>query len=202
VPTTWTDPASFTAGQICRASDLNTISSGLKFVAKRPITLLRQASGATTTTIADSTPVAIPFATEVVDRGDVDGTGMHDTSTNTTQIKPIVAGWYLVSGCVVFDAGSGGTNYYGFREARIYKNGSIAYNAATARTSATTYYYGSPVAAAAKSVVVTVGPMLVSMNGSTDYIELYAYQDSGYTLSTTSAASLGSWFQAVWVSPL
>jgi hypothetical protein len=84
-----------------------------------------------------------------------------------------VAGYYLINMAIFFGAPSTGE-----RIVRLTKNGSNSkYGADTINGSAT----------------ITHGSWIVYMNGTTDYIEVHAYQNSGSSISI--AETNGTWLQ-------
>jgi len=108
---------------------------------------------------------------------------------NTTNYRftPTVAGYYKVSGQVNFSGGFAIQNIF----ATIYKNG-------------TEFKRGTRVSCVAGTAVGVVVSALVSFNGSTDYIELYTYQDSGSSLALEFASphNQENYFQAVFIRTL
>jgi hypothetical protein len=97
--------------------------------------------------------------------------------TGTYRFTPTVAGYYQITGQVYF-SGTGITQ----ASARIYKNGSLI------RT-------GTPVLCSSVTDIVALVSTVLYMNGSTDYIELYARGTfSGAT--AVSGAETDTYFQA------
>jgi len=99
--------------------------------------------------------------------------------TSNTTYTPNVAGYYQVNAVVTL-----GNSALGNCSLQIYKNGSIW----------KTGYQGPN----NSNYICAVVSSLVYLNGSTDYIEIYANQSSGGTLSTF-ANSAYTYFQAVLV---
>jgi hypothetical protein len=98
-------------------------------------------------------------------------------STTNYRYTPNVAGYYQFHGCVYFQAGSSGQV-----TSSIWKNGSVI--AAGFVTPSSVADIGSSTSA------------LIYMNGSTDYVELYTYQNSGATRQTFGASGvLYTYFQ-------
>jgi hypothetical protein len=127
------------------------------------------ASAATSTASATFTKVAI-------------NTKEFDTNTNFDNVTnyrftPTVAGYYQVSSAITWAASATG---YGL--ASIFKNGAE-------------FKRGSSVLLSAGLNVAPNVSALIYLNGSTDYIELYVYQNSGATLSTFNG-SVYVYFQA------
>jgi hypothetical protein len=89
-----------------------------------------------------------------------------DTNNNfaSSRFTPTVAGYYQITGNVRYNAITASAIYSG-----IYKNGSLFCQSGTG--GATAY------------VSVSVSS-IVYLNGSTDYVEIYGYQNSGLTVST------------------
>lgn len=100
-----------------------------------------------------------------------------DATTNY-RFTPTVAGYYQVSGAVMFTA-----NAINIRLSAIYKNGTI-------------FKSGNTTSAPASDQPVTCVSSLIYLNGSTDYVELYALQDSGISLVTTPISNWSTYFQA------
>ena len=97
--------------------------------------------------------------------------------TSNYRFTPTVAGYYQVTGQVYY-SGSGITQV----NARIYKNGSLVRN-------------GTPVLCSSVTDIIALASTLVYMNGSTDYLELYARGTfSGAT--SVSGAATDTYFQA------
>lgn len=105
------------------------------------------------------------------DSEDFDLDGEFDSTTNY-RFTPTVAGLYLVTASVAF-----AHNVTGYRSIFVLKNG--------------TYVWGNAVQAVTVTsieTVVTVSAIL-DMNGSTDYIRIYANQDSGGALNMIGSGS-------------
>lgn len=93
------------------------------------------------------------------------------TSTTATRLKPTTAGWYVGTCSVSFEP-----NTNGYREIDVRKNNNGS--AKTIRLKHTSY-------AQAGITVVTGGAMfLEQFNGTTDYIEVTAWQNTGVVLAT------------------
>lgn len=119
------------------------------------------------TSIANATFTKVAFQSE-----EFDTNGNFDSTTNY-RFTPTVAGYYQVNGAVQLGSVSVSTLISIFKNGATYKR-SMLTNAST---------YGVTVSA------------LVYCNGSTDYIELYAYQASGGAINTNPAQDT-TWFQA------
>ena len=98
--------------------------------------------------------------------------------TSAYRFTPTVAGYYQINGAVQFD----GTVDTAVARCAIYKNGSGAKN-------------GVQVHASINKVISSNVSCEIYMNGSTDYVELYAYQDSGSGRGVQNDAA-SSYFQA------
>ena len=118
------------------------------------------------TSITNNTFVKVLFDTEEF-----------DTNSNfaSSRFTPTVAGYYQISAVVGISLGTMSQN-----EAAIYKNGSV-------------YKYGQyPNPTVAQTAYAGVSS-LVYCNGSTDYIEIYGYQQSGGALNTVTGSAY-CWF--------
>ena len=125
------------------------------------------------TTINTSTATKIALQLEEFDTANA-----FDSTTNY-RFTPQVAGYYQVNGSIAFSPST-----LGFRFIDIYKNGSSIKSGQNIPGGATNY------------LAITVA-VLVYMNGSTDYIELYGNQNSGGALTTS--ANSQTYFQAAMV---
>lgn len=116
--------------------------------------------------ISTGTYTAITFTTEDIDIG-----AIHSTSSNTSRVTPNIAGWYECHGQVGFTSGS--STYR--RGALFMKNGSIV--------------QGTFVPISAGDDTGELGAhtcAFIQCNGSTDYIELGGWQDSGGSINTAT----------------
>lgn len=122
-------------------------------------------------TITTSTFTKVQFDTEAFDTA-----GNYDNATNY-RFTPLVAGYYAVNAFIATGAGVDGTLLI----VHIYKNGS-AYAKAEGRFRSTNEL----------SFGVST---LVSMNGSTDYLEVFVFQNTGGNMSVNNSAT-GTYFNA------
>jgi hypothetical protein len=114
-------------------------------------------------TVANGTLTKAPFSNST---GGFNLGGYYDYATNY-RFTPLVAGYYQVNACLNFP-----TIGSGYTSAIVYKNGSqTIINANTS--------FGNYPSPAVSGVMY--------LNGTTDYIEVYAYQTSGGSLSTCYA---------------
>jgi hypothetical protein len=114
-----------------------------------------------TQSVVPTTDTAIILQSEVVDTD-----GGHDVFTNTARYTGKTAGWYLAAGTVSWDIiGSG------YRYASVRLNGSST----LARTT---------VGAIAVDCHVPTGPVIVGLNGTTDYLELTGQHSNGSAIDT------------------
>jgi len=103
-----------------------------------------------------------------------------DTNSNfaSSRFTPTVAGYYQISAGMVTVQGSGfGTIY-------LYKNGS-AFKSFIGQFATTEVYVG--------------GGVLVYLNGSTDYLEMYAYCSGSSPVIQGSAGGSATWFTGIGV---
>jgi len=119
------------------------------------------AYGSGTQTISNGVYTKVAFNTKLFD------TNTNYDATTNYRFTPTVAGYYQVNGTCYF-----GTVTTGLGIILIYKNGS--------------YYSlnGTSLTATNQAYLTVSG--LVYCNGSTDYIEIYVYQNSGTTVSIGS----------------
>ena len=127
------------------------------------------------TTVSNGTWTKIAFQTE-----EFDTANCFDSTTNY-RFTPNVAGYYQVDGAVQFTS----TVSTAVARTGIWKNG-------------TAFKYGVQSHASATKIISTVASALIYMNGSTDYIELYGYQDTGSSQTTQNSPD-STYFQAVMV---
>ena len=121
--------------------------------------------------IADNTHTSLTFGTGATV---VDTHNFHSESVNNTRITPTVAGWYSVSGGY---ATSGRTDFQSL-QASIRVNGSNL---------APDHKQGPNAINTTRSV--TVGPLLMYFNGSTDYAEIAGYQDNAANAAANTSVS-------------
>lgn len=93
------------------------------------------------------------------------------------RFQPPVAGYYQISGSVQF------SNSSALMLASVYKNGAE-------------YKRGAQYGSAASSGVSATVSALVYLNGTSDYVELWANQQSGGSLNTTNLSTV-TYFQGV-----
>ncbi len=109
------------------------------------------------TSVSHNTHTKVQFATEVFDTN-----SNYDNATNY-RFTPTVAGKYLVTAQVYLASNVDTGRLY----TEIYKNGSVLYQ-------------GHGQAANADLTIAHVSA-IIDMNGSTDYLEIFAFQNSGST---------------------
>jgi len=151
--------------QHANGTEAMTINSNGSVVPSKAPAFAATLSSAVTLTAA--TWIKLTFNTEAFDTNS-------NFDTSTYRFTPTVAGYYQVNGSL---AAAGPTNSY-FLVA-IYKNGSA-------------FKYGSNFASVSAGPNSTISA-LIYMNGSTDYLELYANHAGG---TTSGSGNLGSNFDA------
>lgn len=93
----------------------------------------------------------------------------HSNTTNNSRYVGPVPGYYLVSGCVAFSA-----NTTGARQAKVKKNGANIQGGS------------AQVGASGSGLTTVTSPVVyVYLNGTTDYVEIYAWQSSGSALNSS-----------------
>jgi len=160
------------AGGIIYASDINR---ALRGGAERPLCIVRRAT--MPYAIANNGAV-IPWDVETKDTH-----GWHDTVTNSSRITPNVAGWIEFEALITWAASSA----TGRRAVAFRKNGS-------------TTVYSTIIVGTTTGNTATYGATEFEMNGTTDYVEVFAYQNSGgnFNIEDTS----GTFFAAKWLRDL
>lgn len=121
-------------------------------------------------TLTTGVQAAITFTSEAYDP-----LGWHSISVNTARVIPSIAGTYFCMGMIAY-----AVNATGDRTAHIKKNGAAI---------DTLPYGGMPASNTSLSSGIAFAFGTVSMNGTTDYLELYGIQNSGGNLNTYYAAS-------------
>jgi hypothetical protein len=96
-------------------------------------------------------------------------------STTNYRFTPLVAGYYQINGQVFMSGASAG-----YTQLAIYKNGSQ-------------FNYGSGIPNNTSVGGQAVVSDIVYLNGSTDYVELYGWQNSGGSLATYTGGTLGNY---------
>lgn len=166
---------SFTSGQQLPASTMNTLSDLHRFVlgqtltdgSRIPICVLVQT---TQQTIPNTSTTPITWDTEQIDTDN-----MHSTTTNPTRITAQTAGWYEVSAVVpTVTAPSSGKLGVG-----LTLNGEMVLGSA-----AQTPFASQPIAVPIPGAVLYMG--------SGDYLELWAYQNSGSSVQLRYDTSGGA----------
>ena len=137
-----------------------TIGSGVTINVNRPAF---QAYLGSNQTVADATATKLNINTKVFDTD-----SCYDTSLY--RFTPTEAGKYLVYGNAEWYSTG---NTFNFGATRIYKNGSILFSLGNNGNASG----GAQVGKEPSGVVI--------MNGSTDYLELYVYQDTSDSSSIT-----------------
>jgi hypothetical protein len=112
--------------------------------------------------LTNASATKIQFQTELFDTANA-----FDSTTNY-RFQPQVAGYYQIGASFAYASAVNSETWVG-----LYKNGSI-------------YQYGNDISA---TVYIIQGNWLVYLNGSTDYVEIYAAQYSGSSKNSQNAAT-------------
>lgn len=169
----------FVAGSVLTAAQLNTnVRDAGNFWLARPLCLLRQTS---IQSIANNAFTDILFDTEDIDRD-----GGHSTVTNTARYTSTTPGYLAFSGGVGFASNATGR-----------RGTQWAFNAATLAASQDirTTLPSNSMAVAARTVSVPV-------NGTTDFVTLQGFQDSGGALNSNVTGSAQASMFVLWISTL
>lgn len=160
---------SVAGGGIIYAADINR---ALRGGPERPLCIVRNSVVQSVANNSVATPLT--WDTEVVDTH-----GWHSTSSNTSRITPNVAGWIELTAIIHFAGNSTGR-----RAAVVKLNGGTA-------------NYGEIKAAGSASGVSAFVTREIEVNGSTDYVEAFPFQDSGGALNTADVTN--TFFSVKWL---
>lgn len=171
---TWTSPRTWVAGETVTAAQLNThLRDNLDFLHSKDHA---SAYDSTNQSLTDATYENVTFDSE-----HFDSNSMHSTASNTSRIKCNSDGLYLAVFKVTFD-----TNTTGIRRVQLRENAAGSSAGGTARG-----VWNGPALSGENTVVG--GSRLLRLN-NTDYVEIFAYQDSTGALDVI-AGSATTWFQ-------
>lgn len=160
-------PITWIVGNDVTGSQLNTnVRDATSYMTNPPVATLTQTVAQS---IATATATAITF-----DATTLDSYNGHSNTTNNSRYVAQVPGYYEVSGMVCF-----APNATNDRKAQIYKNGSPI-GGAQGQT---------PTVSNGNGTSVVTPNFLVYLNGTGDYVELFATQYSGGNLNTTPNTS-------------
>ena len=154
----------FSAGAILTAAQLNNLNSAGQFFLSWPVCETRQ-------TIAQSIPSGGTGATVLFDTNDIDTDGGHSTSVNTDRYTAKTRGRFQVSGKVGY-ALAGGT----LRAAEVWLNGGGTSVGGTIQPPVT--------GTTSRQATPTFTQFL---NGTTDYFQINAFQNSGGAINTATS---------------
>jgi len=133
--------------------------------------------------IPDATVTALTFG---AGSEEFDTHGQHDTSTNPSRITPNLAGYYRFTGVY----------YTATMSTPVSIDASFRKNGSGSIASGGRYI---PSSGTAQGVLATCTQ---PMNGTTDYIEFMAFQDSAGAVNTNVAGRFTSWLEWEFVRPL
>lgn len=159
-------PGTATAGTAALASVANTWrDTGLWYTTNHPMFIGRSSANQSITTGGN---VAI-----ALDLEDVDTDSGHSTVTNNSRYTAQTAGYYFVAAWLNFAA-----NATGYRQIDLKFNGSTSVSLQTAIS----------IGAGAATHVST--STILFLNGSTDYVEIQGFQNSGGNLNVAAGARM------------
>jgi hypothetical protein len=127
--------------------------------------------------LANTTFLKLQFNTE-----EFDTNSNYDNATNY-RFTPTVEGYYQVNSEAVFSAAANNTSSVFLI---LYKNGSAW------------RHTNLPSTTSGNGITVSMS-QVIYLNGSTDYIEIYAYQNSGGTINVAITGQQYNYFQATMV---
>jgi len=168
----------FVAGEVVLASYFNTnINGPVNFLLAPPILEIRQIT--TGQVIATATWTSITYNTE-----DVDSSGMHSTSTNTSRATAVYPGWYQQDGAAPFPS-----NATGVRGVRHAVNGTVANGSST--------LFVAFAGGSGPNVPSRTKHLFLNVN---DYSEVQCFQNSGGNLTLAITADEAANMSLRWVS--
>lgn len=166
------------AGDEINAADLTSLED---YTIRKPLVRLVQQAAQSMTS---STAAAITFGSG---SEEVDTHGFHDTTTNPSRITPTIAGWYRLTGTFNIVSGTSVTQLVGvFR-----RNGTTVAPLVPLRPDAASN--------AAQGIQITA---TVSVNGSSDYLEFWASQNSSGAINTNVTVGQQCVFECSFERPL
>lgn len=152
-------------------------TDGLQFLLSPPIFIGYNSSIQTVTTGGSGT--AVQWLSETADT--YNG---HSNITNPSRYVGQAPGYYWVSGSIVFTGNTAGS-----RKAWIAVNGTaIQYS----------NVQGPPSLSSSDAATLAVPATLVYLNGSTDYVEIYALQNSGSSINLNPSSTNSSGISIAW----
>lgn len=154
------------------AYNASTNTGGAAVAGWYPATGAAMFAGSFSANFANNTNINIG-ATSYLYTEKYDAYGWHSTSSNTSRIIPTVAGFYQLSGYVTFGSNATGV----LRRIQANVNGSTIGAVG-----------GSP--ATGTGLQTPAISLVTYLNGSTDYVEFAAFQDSGGSLSGSGYCSV------------
>lgn len=165
----------FSSG-LSSSTQMQQLADAVSFALGPPIAQMRQIVAQT---ITNATLTSITFTAEDVDT-DVDGTGGHSTSVNTSRFVARYPGWYVCAGGISYAASAVGSRLCDFNVNGIAANGGRVWLPAHAAVNA--------IAARSVKVYLAIG----------DFVELVGYQTSGGNLDTAVTGAEQSLFNVWW----
>lgn len=173
-PRTWVDK------EIPPYSTVNAeVYSTVSFLLQPPMCKVRQITGQS---LPNAVFTALTFTYE-----DVDPYNWHSSTTNISRITPTYPGWYRGWFSVGFTATTGGNYRVGY----VQKSGTLG---RSRRDSKPTVF--------GQNKRLGGIPFFLPMNGTTDYFEVMAYQDTGSAMTLAVTPNLNSEFFCRWWGPL
>jgi len=152
----------------------STMNDVIKYGLNRALVRLTQTA---VQSIADNTATALTFTgTE-----DIDPYGFHDPTTNTSRLTPTIPGTYLFFGSYYTDSAVTGANF----------------DCSIRKTGGTVLPTGNRNVLPSALVVSQDAQAIFDMNGTTDYAELMALQDSSGAVNTRINARFASHFSCI-----
>lgn len=170
-------PHQFAVGEVVTADNINTYYSGVAFLENPPHCVMYQ--------VAAQSLVTATLTAIIFDTNEVDSYNGHSLITNPTRYTGQVPGYYECSGVVGYAASN-----TSFRLAGWFKNGTAVAAATAVIQCVTIGGVGTNVTAPTREIF---------LNGTTDYVELFAEHNIGAGLNTATSAGQQSMATIRWV---
>jgi hypothetical protein len=170
----------FFAGDELAAADLEKLN--VTTVAKPIGRLIQQPASQA---LADNTAVAVTFGTGSTV---YDTNSFHSESSNTTRVTPSIAGYYRFSGVVFFET----------EASPVVASANFRFNGTTNLAAA----WRAGTASIGLQAFSGLTQVTIAMNGTTDYVELMALQDSAGADNTNTSVHFSSTLEWEFIRPL
>ena len=175
----WSTPKTFVATDVLTASEMNTyVSDNTDFLNKPPSARVYNSADIS---VNNNTVVALTFNSE---RWDTDT--IHSTVTNTGRLTCRTSGLYQIFGCIAF---ASSTDVLPTTDVSATTDIYTSLHSCAIRLNGTSVIAVSTVSDSVDSTETRLAPSTIYSLSVDDYVELTAYQTSGYTFTVKSASN-------------